>query len=116
MSTRLGKLLRSTKTSPNGSWRVVALGLRNPWRFSFDNRTNNLWIGDVGQDQWEEIDFRPAAKLDTLANYGWSRYEGNVVFDPSHHYTNVGEKTAPVLVYSHAHGCSGRRLCTAVQP
>ena len=106
MSTRLGKLLRSTTASPNGSWRVVALGLRNPWRFSFDSRTNDLWIGDVGQDDWEGIDFRPVAKLDTLANYGWSRYEGNVVFDPSHRYTNVGEKTFPVLVYSHAHCCS----------
>ncbi len=106
MSTRLGKLLRSTTISPNGSWRVVGLGLRNPWRFSFDSRTDNLWIGDVGQDHFEEIDFRPAAKLDTLANYGWSRYEGNVVFDASHRYTNVGEKTFPVLVYSHDHGCS----------
>jgi glucose/arabinose dehydrogenase len=105
-STRLGKLLRSTTTSPNGSWRIVALGLRNPWRFSFDSRTDNLWIGDVGQDHFEEIDFRPAAKLDALANYGWSRYEGTVVFDPSHGYTNAGEKTFPVLVYSHDHGCS----------
>jgi glucose/arabinose dehydrogenase len=105
-STRLGKLLRSTTTSPNGSWRVVGLGLRNPWRFSFDSRTNDLWIGDVGQNRFEEIDFRPAAKLDMLANFGWSRYEGNAVFDTSHRYTSVGQKTFPVLVYSHDHGCS----------
>jgi glucose/arabinose dehydrogenase len=102
---RLGKLLRSSTTTPNGSWKTVALGLRNPWRFSFDSQ-DNLWIGDVGQDHWEEIDFRPAASLDKLANYGWSRYEGNVVFDAGHRYTNVGQKVFPVLVYSHAVGCS----------
>ena len=103
---RLGKLLRSTTTTPNGSWKMVALGLRNPWRFSFD-ADDNLWIGDVGQDHWEEVDFRPAAKLDQLANYGWSRYEGNVVFEASHHYTNVGQKVFPVLVYPHTQGrCS----------
>ena len=43
-------------------------------------RTSNLWIGDVGQDTWEEVDFRAAAKLDKLANYGWSRYEGYSVY------------------------------------
>ena len=105
-STRLGKLLRSTTTSPNGSWRVVGLGLRNPWRFSFDSRTDDLWIGDVGQNRFEEIDFRPAPKLDAPANFGWSRYEGNVVFDRAHRYTSIGQKTFPVLVYSHDHGCS----------
>jgi hypothetical protein len=102
---RLGKLLRSTTTTPNGSWKMVGLGLRNPWRFSFD-ANDNLWIGDVGQDHWEEVDFRPAARLDRLANYGWSRYEGDVVFDAGHRYTNIGQKVFPVLVYSHAHGCS----------
>ena len=106
MHTRLGKLLRSQTKTPSGRWRIVGLGLRNPWRFSFDSATNNLWIGDVGQDKWEEIDFRPAAKLDKLANYGWSRYEGYSVFSASHRYTNVGQKVKPVLVYSHAHGCS----------
>jgi len=102
-SLRLGKLLRSTTTAPNGSWKMVGLGLRNPWRFSFDSK-DNLWIGDVGQDHWEEIDFRPAASLDKLANYGWSRYEGDVVFDPSHTYTNIGQKVFPVLVYPHTGG------------
>jgi hypothetical protein len=105
-SVRLGKLLRSTTTSPNGSWKMVGLGLRNPWRFSFDSK-GNLWIGDVGQDHWEEVDFRAAASLDKLANYGWSRYEGDVVFDLSHRYTNIGQKVFPVLVYPHTGGrCS----------
>jgi glucose/arabinose dehydrogenase len=106
MGTRLGKLLRSQTRSPNGRWRIVGLGLRNPWRFSFDSATDNLWIGDVGQDKWEEVDFRPAAKLDKLANYGWSRYEGYSVFSKSHSYAKVGQKVKPVLVYSHAHGCA----------
>jgi glucose/arabinose dehydrogenase len=100
---QLGKLLRSTTTSPNGSWKMVGLGLRNPWRFSFDSK-DNLWIGDVGQDHWEEVDYRPAASLDKLANYGWSYYEGDVVFDPTHTYTNIGQKVFPVLVYPHTDG------------
>jgi glucose/arabinose dehydrogenase len=106
MGTRLGKLLRSASTTPGHSWRIVGLGLRNPWRFSFDSATDNLWIGDVGQDRWEEVDFRPARNLDLLANYGWSRYEGYSVYSSAHRYANVGQKVRPVLVYSHAHGCS----------
>lgn len=106
MHTRLGKLLRSRTKSPGRGWRIVGLGLRNPWRFSFDSATGNLWIGDVGQDRYEEVDFRPAAKLDRLANYGWSRYEGYSVYSTAHGYASVGQKVRPVLVYSHAHGCS----------
>jgi hypothetical protein len=103
---RLGKLLRSATRSPDGRWKLVGLGLRNPWRFSFDSK-DNLWIGDVGQDHWEEVDFRPAASLDKLANYGWSRYEGKVVYDAGHRYTNIGENVFPVLVYPHTLGrCS----------
>jgi glucose/arabinose dehydrogenase len=100
---RLGKLLRSQTRTPNRRWKTVGLGLRNPWRFSFDSK-NNLWIGDVGQNRWEEVDFRPAARLDKLANYGWSRYEGNAVYDSSHRYTNSGRKVFPVLVYPHTGG------------
>jgi glucose/arabinose dehydrogenase len=106
MKTRLGKLLRSKTRTPGHSWRIVGLGLRNPWRFSFDAATDNLWIGDVGQDRWEEVDFRPARALDKLANYGWSRYEGLSTYSASHRYANVGAKVRPVLVYSHDHGCS----------
>lgn len=103
---RLGKLLRSATKTPNRHWKMVALGLRNPWRFSFDSH-DNLWIADVGQDQWEEVDFRPAAKLDELANYGWSRYEGNAVYKAGHTYADSGEKVSPALVYPHTNGrCS----------
>jgi glucose/arabinose dehydrogenase len=106
MHTRLGKLLRSRTKTPGRAWRIVGLGLRNPWRFSFDSATNNLWIGDVGQDRWEEVDFRAAGKLDRLANYGWSRYEGYSVYDANHRLAHSGSLVRPVLVYSHAHGCA----------
>ncbi len=57
---------------------IWALGLRNPWRFSFDRLTGDMWIADVGQDDWEEIDFQPASSTGG-ENYGWRCYEG---FDP----------------------------------
>ena len=106
MRSRLGKLLRSQSKSPGTRWKTVGLGLRNPWRFSFDSANDNLWLGDVGQDRYEEIDFRRASKLDKLANYGWSRYEGYAVYDSSHRYANTRAKVRPVIVYSHDHGCS----------
>ena len=59
---------------------IWALGLRNPWRYSFDKLTGDLWIGDVGQDVWEEIDFDSATSLGGK-NYGWRCYEGNHDFN-----------------------------------
>ena len=61
---------------------IYAYGLRNPWRFSFDRRNGNLYIGDVGQDEIEEIDFarRGGARG---RNYGWSCFEGRRRFDDS---------------------------------
>lgn len=59
---------------------IFALGLRNPFRWSFDRQTQNMWIGDVGQDSFEEINFRAAAS--TLGvNYGWHCYEGNTAYN-----------------------------------
>jgi glucose/arabinose dehydrogenase len=106
MKTRLGKLVRSVTKTPNTQWKIVALGLRNPWRYSFDSLTNNLWIGDVGQQKLEEVDFRAAGQLDKLANYGWSRYEGKRSYDPSHHLASVGQLVYPVVQYSHSVGCA----------
>jgi hypothetical protein len=102
MGSKLGKLMR---WKPGRGWQIVALGLRNPWRFSFD-AANNLWIGDVGQDSYEEIDFRAASKLGRLANYGWSRYEARTVFNRSHRLTPRGDLVKPVWVYPHSQGCS----------
>ena len=107
MHSDLGKLLRSRTTTPGRCWKIVGLGLRNPWRFSFDSKTGSLWIGDVGQDTWEEVDFRAASRLDRLANYGWSRYEGYTVYNSSHRYSTRGDNKRPVLVYKHVNGqCS----------
>lgn len=60
---------------------VWATGLRNPWRFSFDRATGDLWIGDVGQGSWEEVDMQPAASAGG-ENYGWKVMEGRACFDP----------------------------------
>ena len=64
-----------------GHWpEIFALGLRNPWRFSFDRSTGDLWIGDVGQNAREEIDFLP--KGQSGANFGWNRFEGRATYPP----------------------------------
>jgi glucose/arabinose dehydrogenase len=101
LSRKLGKLLRL-----NGSrWQVYAYGLRNPWRFSFDRANGDLYIGDVGQGSWEEIDYRPRSAAG-LANYGWSAYEGLAAYIPSL-LNQSGTLVRPVQVYSHPGGnCS----------
>ncbi len=85
---------------------IWALGLRNPWRFSFDRVTGDLWIGDVGQDNWEEIDFQPANSPGG-ENYGWRCYEGDVVYNNSG-CPSTNELTFPVAVYANTNaiGCS----------
>jgi glucose/arabinose dehydrogenase len=80
---------------------IWALGLRNPWRFAFDPATGDLYIGDVGQDSWEEIDYVPSGTPGGL-NFGWNIYEGN-------HPFAGGSSSAfvfPVAEYGHAQGCS----------
>ncbi len=115
VDTLLGKLLRvdptPTLSAPytiprgnpfaNGGGRpeIFAYGLRNPWRFSFDRTTGDLWIADVGQDKYEEIDFMPAGQ-GAGANYGWNRLEGN------HPYQGTAPANAvpPVLELAHTNG------------
>jgi glucose/arabinose dehydrogenase len=106
LKSRLGKLLRINPAHAGATWQIVGYGLRNPWRFSFDRRNGNLWIGDVGQSSWEEIDFRPAAKIGTIANYGWPKYEGTSTYDASRPFTSKGSLVPPVQTYSHGQGCS----------
>lgn len=84
---------------------IWAFGLRNPWRISFDRLTGDLWIGDVGQGNWEEINRQPADSQGG-ENYGWRCYEGNAAFNTSG-CGDQGQYTFPVQVYSHANGaCS----------
>ena len=78
-------------------------GLRNPWRFSFDRQTNELFIGDVGQGDREEVDVQPAAGGGE--NYGWNRMEGMHCYPPGSNCTKSG-LTLPVLDYTHASGCA----------
>lgn len=82
---------------------IWALGLRNPWRFSFDRDTGDLYLADVGQSNVEEIDFRPAGSGGG-ENYGWNVMEGNACFsNPS---CSPGGFVLPVAVYDHGLGCS----------
>ena len=84
---------------------IWAYGLRNPWRFSFDRQNGDLWIGDVGQDTWEEVDLQPATRVGG-EDYGWRKMEGFHCFNPS---SNCGDPsfTMPVLEYPHTQGaCS----------
>lgn len=84
----------------DGAPEVWAWGLRNPWRFSFDRHTGDLWIGDVGQDDWEEIDFLPDADSGAGrgANLGWSRMEGTHPFGGG---TPPPGHRPPIFDYSH---------------
>ncbi|HEY3370789.1 MAG TPA: PQQ-dependent sugar dehydrogenase [Prolixibacteraceae bacterium] len=83
---------------------IWALGLRNPWRFSFDRLTGDLWIADVGQDAIEEIDFQPAGDKGGQ-NYGWRCYEGNKVYNDSECDSKTSF-TSPIYTYPHGDECS----------
>jgi glucose/arabinose dehydrogenase len=105
LHVRLGKLLRIDPSRRGARWRIVGYGLRNPWRFSFDRAKGDLYIADVGQQSWEEIDFRARSQLDTVANYGWRIYEGRARYAAGTP-TAAGVLVAPISVYSHKEGCS----------
>jgi glucose/arabinose dehydrogenase len=79
-------------------------GLRNPWRMSFDRATGDLWIGDVGQDAWEEVDVQRAG-VPGGTNFGWNRMEGTHCFQPAQGCEDAA-LTAPVSDYGHDLGCT----------
>ncbi len=89
---------------PGARPEIWALGLRNPWRFAFDRATNDLYIADVGQNLYEEVDFQPAGSPGG-ENYGWDVMEGNHCFEPD---TNCdpGGLVLPIVEYDHTLGCS----------
>jgi glucose/arabinose dehydrogenase len=116
---RLGKILRIdvnqgepygipasnpfvNSTSPQNE--IWASGLRNPWRFSFDRLTGDLWIADVGQDKVEEINFQPASSPGG-EDYGWRCYEGNEAFNRAGCDTDTSF-TFPIYTYPHGPECS----------
>jgi glucose/arabinose dehydrogenase len=91
----------------SGAPEVWAWGVRNPWKIAFDPVTEELWIPDVGQNEFEEInvvapaDGSPAGRG---ADFGWSAFEGNERFNGD--VTDTGRTTPPVLTYRHSDGCS----------
>jgi glucose/arabinose dehydrogenase len=104
-NTLLGKLVRIDVRAAKPTPQVFATGLRNPWRFSFDRATGDLWIGDVGQDTWEEIDHL-RAPLTPGANFGWRLFEGDHPYDGGNPASPPAHYVPPVFEYSHAEGCS----------
>ena len=87
----------------DGCDEIWSYGLRNPWRFSFDRQTGEIYIGDVGQNTWEEINLEPAATGGR--NYGWSCREGQHDFANGNDCTGVSP-TDPIIEYSHGPHCS----------
>ena len=112
----LGKLLRIDVDGGNpyaiptgnpyknggGAPEVWALGLRNPWRFSFDPPSGLLYIADVGEVSWEEVDVEPASQPEL--NYGWRIMEGAHCFNPNP--CSSAGLILPRIEYSHADGCA----------
>jgi glucose/arabinose dehydrogenase len=89
--------------NPDGA-KYYHLGFRNPWRFSFDLCTDDLYIGDVGQDQWEEVDVVHAT--DGASNFGWPYREGAHDHPDSCPAGAPPGIVEPVAEYSHGEGCS----------
>lgn len=88
--------------SDEGADEVWSYGWRNPWRFSFDRATDDMYIGDVGQAQWEELNFESADSTGGL-NYGWNLFEATTV------YAGGGDPDVmvqPFAEYNHGNGCS----------
>jgi len=115
LNSLLGKMLRidvnagpSYGIPPNNPFigdpaalpEIWALGLRNPWRFSFDRLTGDLWIADVGQANLEELNIQTASSAGG-ENYGWRLMEGDSCFNPASG-CNDGSLTLPVLQYDHS--------------
>jgi len=89
--------------TPGYRGEIWSMGMRNPWRFSFDRQTHDLWIGDVGQNIYEEVDFQPASSAGG-ENYGWNVWEGKHCYNAS--TCDSTGMTPPVAEYDHGQGCS----------
>ncbi|MDH3649388.1 MAG: PQQ-dependent sugar dehydrogenase, partial [Saprospiraceae bacterium] len=103
MSTLLGKLIRINPA--NLQVEIWAAGLRNPWRFSFDSETGDLWIADVGQSAREEVNFVTSQDNVQGLNYGWNCWEGTISCGACGN-NSCGTVVFPVLEYTHLTGRS----------
>jgi glucose/arabinose dehydrogenase len=93
-------------TSSTSAREIWSRGLRNPWRFSFDRSTGDLWIGDVGQNRYEEVDRATRSSgLGRAANWGWRAMEGNVCYSPRTGCRTTGLRR-PLTTYPHSAGCA----------
>jgi len=121
INTNLGKILRidvNTTIAPyytfpatnpyvgiTGNDEIWAIGVRNPWKFSFNRNNGDLWIADVGQNNIEEIN-KIVSPLPTGLNFGWRCYEGNTAYNTTG-CVPIGSITMPVAQYTHSGGnCS----------
>jgi hypothetical protein len=104
---RFAKLTRIDVDAARPSFRTWAIGLRNPWGFSFDRATGDLYVGDVGQNAVEEIDFVARPDTRSRLDFGWNRYEGNDVYEPSTRLAAGWRYVPLVAAYAHDAGrCS----------
>ena len=103
MQSPLGKMLRLDVRRPGSAPDIVALGLRNPWRYSFDRLTGDLYIGDVGQGAVEEVSYAPR-RSPGIENYGWDLFEGSRRFEQKS--AGPGQLVFPVFEYGRDRGCT----------
>lgn len=99
--SQLGKIVRLDLASADAAPQVMAVGLRNPWRASYDATTGDLWVADVGQNLWEEINVVPFDQVDG-ASFGWSALEGTAPFNDdqvARHAAHVA--IDPIYTYPH---------------
>jgi glucose/arabinose dehydrogenase len=117
----LGKMLRIDVNNPNPPYysipasnpfagstiiprEIIAKGFRNPWRWSFDKQTADMWIADVGQDAWEEVNFTQASNI-LDKNYGWRCYEGTHTYDIG--CSSQSNNASPIFEYPHDNATGG---------
>ena len=105
LDSKLGKILAADVSRSKPRWEVVAYGLRNPWRFSFHPALDEIWVGDVGQDEREEIDRIPIERDEPPKNLGWPAFEASARIQ-DRDLDESGELLWPVAAYTHRDGCS----------
>jgi glucose/arabinose dehydrogenase len=104
---RLGKLLSVDVDAARPDWRVELTGLRNPWRFAFDPALGEVWIGDVGQDEIEEVNRVLLEPDEPPKNLGWDAFEGaQKTGEDDFALDTTGDLVWPVATYTHDDGCS----------